>query len=94
MIGGLRHVVRNMSRNLNSEPAPGGPQFTSQPLHHEMNLKLNPYMEYCLADKSEATGRGSENDTCSMKHEKVSTPDSDRGRLVSPLRVRHTGDDV
>ena len=26
--------------------------------------------------------------------EKVSTTDSDRGRLVSPLRVPHTGDEV
>ena len=34
------------------------------------------------------------NDTFSMKHEKVSTTDSDRGRLVSPLWFRHTGDEV
>ena len=34
------------------------------------------------------------NDTFSMKHEKVSTTDSDRERLVSPLRVRNEGDEV
>ena len=30
----------------------------------------------------------------SRKHENVSTTDSDRGRLVYPLRVRNKGDEV